>query len=59
MTAFFRGMSFGVFSASDGSKIFEDAEKLCRGAIAFTAMETLNDSKEEADSAIMLRYQRL
>jgi hypothetical protein len=56
---YFRGMSFGVFSASDGSKIFEDAAKFDKGAIEFTALVALNDPKGGIESAIMLRYRRV
>jgi hypothetical protein len=56
---YFHGLSFGVFSASDGRKIFEDDQKIDKGAITFTIIEALNDLNNETDSSIMLRYGRV
>jgi hypothetical protein len=56
---FFGGLPFGVFSASDGRKIFEDSAKADIRAIRFLSIEPLNDPQDETDSALKLRYRRV
>jgi len=53
------GLSFAVFSGSDGAKLFEDAAKLDKDTIHFTALVALNDQKSDFDSALKLRYRRV
>ena len=53
------GLSFGVFSSSDGAKLFEDVAKLDKDTIHFTALVALNNQKSDFDSALKLRYRRV
>jgi hypothetical protein len=53
------GMPFGVFSGSDGTKIFEDAVRLQGHSIRFEAIEVVSDPKSDVESVLKLRYKRV
>jgi hypothetical protein len=53
------GEAFDVVNRVDASRIFVDAAKLTKNRTEFTSLVALNYPKNDADSAIELRYRRV
>ena len=53
------GLSFGIFSAENGEKIFEDSVRVDKHKFGFEAIELLSDPKDKMEAALKLRYKRV